>query len=172
LGANPMYYMDNEGSARAGGSFGLVPSGFFYQNMLTISRMHEDYTMKTVNEKEHRAYPEVSEGYVRAVGHLSRGPYTVFARMLLPAVGKAAMKTAHQQFFLDATDVGCAIERYRLAKGGLPPAVQDLVPSHINAIPKDIINGQPLKYKTMAKADTFYIRWDGMGRMKAVRWSG
>src|SRR5262249_51319830 len=150
--ANPMYYLDNDaGRSSSAGGFGLLPGGFFYQNMLTISRMHDEYTVRAVNEKEHRVYPEMADHYLQAVQKLPRGPYTIFARMLLPAVGKAVSKSARQQFYVDATRAGCAIERFRLAKGGLPQSLEELVLGYLKAIPTDLIDGKTLKYKPDGK---------------------
>ena len=143
-----MYYLeDNDVGSESAGSFGLMPSGWFYQNMLTISRMHTEYTLAAVDEKAHRIYPAISEKGTQRVAGLSRGPYTVFARMLLPALEKAVQKSARMQTYLDATRVGCGVERYRLANGKLPETLDALAPRYISVIPNDVIDGKPLKYR-------------------------
>jgi hypothetical protein len=43
--------------------------------------------------------------------------------------------------------VACALERYRRANGQFPATVAALAPKFISALPHDVINGQPLKYR-------------------------
>jgi len=49
------------------------------------------------------------------------------------------------------SEVGCAMERFRLAKGSWPETLQDLVPTYLSAVPLDPIDGEPLR---MAKVPT------------------
>jgi hypothetical protein len=171
--ANPMYYLENDaGSAGIAGNFGLMPSGFFYQNMLTISRMHGEYTLKAVKEKEHRVYPELADGYIRSVEKLGRGPYTIFARMLLPAVEKAVSKSARHQFYTDAGRLSCAIERYRMANGALPGNLNELAPKYINAIPTDVIDGEPLRHKLDSAGSyrLYSVGWNGTDEGGELAW--
>ena len=163
MNAKSLGYMDDDGRARSAGGFGFMASGFFYQNMLTISRMHDEYTLNAVNQKEHRVHPEFCDHFVAAVEKLPRTPYTLFARMLLPAVEKAVPKSARMQFYLDAARVGCAIERYRLANGRLPQTLQELSPAYLTSLPNDLMDGRPLKYKPDDKSGyiLYSVGWNG-----------
>ncbi len=49
-----------------------------------------------------------------------------------------------------------AIERYRLAQGGLPNALDDLVPIYLDAVPVDPFDGQPLRYRLLEKGYVVY----------------
>ena len=42
-----------------------------------------------------------------------------------------------------------AVERYRLAKGGLPRALSELVPDYLQAVPDDPCDGKPLRYERL-----------------------
>ena len=57
-----------------------------------------------------------------------------------------AKKTAYSQTGVNLGRVACALERFRLARGGYPPSLEALTPDWIKSIPKDIINGGPLHY--------------------------
>ncbi|MEJ2705788.1 MAG: hypothetical protein P8Z79_25400, partial [Sedimentisphaerales bacterium] len=59
-------------------------------------------------------------------------------------------RLAHQR----VTQTGLAIERYRLAKGGLPGSLKDLVPAYMRAVPLDPYDGRSLKYR---KLKTGYV---------------
>jgi hypothetical protein len=43
--------------------------------------------------------------------------------------------------------VACALELYRLTRGGYPETLDSLVPQFIENLPHDVINGQPLHYQ-------------------------
>ena len=67
--------------------------------------------------------------------------------MLFPAIGATARNIAAIQSSIDLARVACALERYRLAHGEYPEALDALAPQFIANLPHDIINGQPLHYR-------------------------
>ncbi len=144
-----MNYIANEDGASSTVMSSPLPSGWFYQNMLTISRLCQTYTLPAVDEKAHRVFPEIAEKGGQALAKLRWGPYTYFAKLLTPALGKAVLKSARMQVYLDATRVACALERYRLAKGKLPDTLEPLAPRFLAAIPADVIDGKPLRYSLL-----------------------
>jgi len=56
-------------------------------------------------------------------------------------------RSLYTQTLLDEVRAACAIERYRLAHGALPPNLDALYPEFLAAIPVDPMSGQPLHYK-------------------------
>jgi hypothetical protein len=58
--------------------------------------------------------------------------------------------------------IACALERYRLAHGQYPETPDDLVPQYLDRLPRDIINGAPLKYGRTA---------DGSFLLYSVGWN-
>jgi len=145
---NPMNYIaDSEGGSASAGNFNLMPGGWIYQNMKTISEMHQEFTLPAVDAKAHRIFPEISERGTRAVETMRTGPYTIFAKMLLPALQKSLQKSARMQTYVDDARISCALERYRLAEGKLPDTLDVLAPRFIDQIPNDVIDGKPLRYR-------------------------
>ena len=51
------------------------------------------------------------------------------------------------QTLINEGQIACALERYRLAHGGYPESLDALVPAFIQQVPRDIVNGQSLKYR-------------------------
>jgi hypothetical protein len=155
---DPFNYLGNEDGG-SGSTSGLnpYPSGWFYQNMLMISKECQEHLLDAVDDQRHRVFPAVSEQGVRAVEEMRRGPYTSFAKALLPALGKAVRKTARMQTFVDEARIAIALERYRLANGKLPDALTALVPRFLEAIPTDVVDGQPLRYRLDAEGG--YVLW-------------
>ena len=83
------------------------------------------------------------------------GPYNFIAKLLLPALSAAAMRTSRAQTWVDEGRVACAIERYRLEHQNPPDRLSELKPRFIPKIPVDLFDGRPLRYQ--AEADGSYI---------------
>ena len=73
------------------------------------------------------------------------------------------IKTAETQTGVDEVCVGCALERYRLAENHYPGALEEVTPRFAPALPKDIITGQPLKYRRLdsGKFILYSVGWNG-----------
>jgi len=128
----------------------LMPSGWFYQNMLTLSQLHQNYVLPAVDEKSHRVLPDYVqqlEAATEALGSERYHPYKLFAALLFPSLSKAIQKTARMQTYVDAGQVACALERYRLANGKYPDSLAALQPAFIQRIPNDVMDGKPLRYR-------------------------
>jgi hypothetical protein len=129
-------------------SFRLIPAGWFDQNKLSLSRMHENYLLPLVGDADqHVIRPAAIRQANAALERRGVRPYDMFSRMLLPALGGIAEKCARGQTSADLARIACALERYRLANGQFPETLEALAPKLIEKLPHDIINGQPLKYR-------------------------
>jgi len=129
----------------------LIPGGWFYQNEIVMSRMHQEINLPEVDAAKHRVYVNLPSGREDDLMNkeLFSGfpPYKIFARLLFPAVAKARMKSAYAQTVVDEAMVACALERYRLAHGEFPQTLEVLTPQFIGKIPNDVFTGGPLKYQ-------------------------
>jgi len=141
-----MGYPDAEGQGHSAGSFQPMPSGWFYQNMLTISEMYQQFCVPSVDARAHRVFPDLIDKEETALTQMRTGPYTIFAKLLLPAVQKAIIRSSRNQVTIDCVRVACALERYRLGKGNVPASLNPLVPAFLDHVPTDIIDGQPIRY--------------------------
>ena len=83
--------------------------------------------------------------------------------MLIPEVPRTAERFAHAQASVDLARVACALERYRLAHGEFPEALDVLAPKFIPALPHDVINGEPLKYRCTDGGQfvLYSVGWNG-----------
>jgi hypothetical protein len=66
------------------------------------------------------------------------------------------------QMRVNEAQIACALERYHLAKGEYPEALDALVPQFIEMLPHDIINGEPLKYRRTAEGSflLYSVGWN------------
>lgn len=70
--------------------------------------------------------------------------------MLLPAIANSFVKGAEITARVKMAETALAIERYRLAHAGtLPATLADIVPTFLDSIPTDPMDGKPLRYKKL-----------------------
>jgi hypothetical protein len=140
------------------GALRHLPSGFVYQNRKNIAVMYQDLvfpvydpTNRAVDlERNKKSAQEVSERLKSA------SLYTVFARLLFPAVERVAEKIARAQSSVDLATTACALERYRLAHQEYPPDLATLVPQFLPRVPLDVVSRRPLIYRR-AQPDRFVL---------------
>ncbi len=80
----------------------------------------------------------------------------ILSRMFLPSLHSPQVKEARAIAALRAAKIALAIERYRLAKSGLPDSPDDLVPKLLDAVPSDPFDGQSMRYKKLEKGYVVY----------------
>lgn len=125
----------------------FIPSGWIYQNQLTINRVHQEAFLPVMDSAAHRVYRDRSAALDGLPELRTRTPYNILAAMLLPALSKAAGKFAYRQASVDLARVGCALERFRLTNGRYPERLDELAPKFLARVPKDVMSGEPLRYR-------------------------
>lgn len=134
-----------------------VLGGFYYQNQLALSRLYPELAVPLVDAERHylnlsllNRYSQKTEGQLTGYH-----PYTIFAKMLIPALSSAAKRVGRAQVTIDQAVVACALERYRLAKGQYPETLDALTPPFLAKVPPDVMDGKPLRYRR--EADSTYV---------------
>jgi hypothetical protein len=141
---------DGNGGTVISSASRFVPSVWFYQNQLTLNRLYQERCLPLVDAAKHRVYVRQTREAEDVPELKSNGVYSIFARLLFPAIAKTAAKFAYGQTAVDLATVACALERHRLANGRYPEQLDLLVPRFIARIPNDVITGEPLKYRREA----------------------
>jgi len=145
-------------------AFYLGPSGWIDQSELRISRFFIQYYLPMVNVDLQTVSPtsaqKADEALRVEIGPSGRGDF--FERLLLPALSNAVKKFAFGQNAVNLTRTACALERCRLAHGEYPESLAVLSPQFIVKLPHDIINGQPLHYRSTS---------DGQFVLYSVGWN-
>jgi len=72
---------------------------------------------------------------------------TPFTRIALSGIDNIPKRTCFVQAEIDAALTACAIERYRLVHGALPPTLDALCPEFLSKPTPDLITGEPLHYQ-------------------------
>jgi len=132
----------------------LAPRGWYRWEQVNYCRLWEGYLRGGFNVAEQRVMPaQMVSNSRRVQAELGDNPlaillhHRVFAKMLMPSMEKVVLRTATGQTVAQFAALGCALERYRLAKGQFPEQLGELVPQFVPSLPNDIITGQPYKYR-------------------------
>ena len=85
-----------------------------------------------------------------------------FAKLLMPSLSNAFAKTAFAQTGAAIAATACALEKCHRATGRFPESLDALNPQFIDKIPRDLIDGQPLRYHRTADGGyiLYSIGWD------------
>jgi hypothetical protein len=158
----------NSGSPDDLSSVGLrfMPRGWIYQNKLTVNRMFMETTLPMVDLKARRVFPEKSAAEEASLKSMRTTPYNVFCGLLFPALARGTQRAATLQTAVDHARIACAIERHRLAKGGLPETLGDLTmlpAAFLERLPRDVVTGGPIQYRREpgGRFILWSVGWDG-----------
>jgi hypothetical protein len=131
-----------------------APSGWFYFEKLNYVRNFERFVLPVVDANGHRILPGMALVADDHLGALAKAHWPglllrhqLLSPLLFPNVSTMTRKFAFQQTGADTASIACALERYRLANGQFPQSLDALLPQFIAKLPRDVINGQPLKYR-------------------------
>lgn len=153
----------------------LIPQGWSYQNMLTAEDVYSSLIV-SLDPTNQIVFPDRENShesqFETRLSHWS--PYSFILRMVIPNFSKTCRTTALNQTKVNQTLIACALERYRLAHGEYPQTLDALVPEFIDAIPHDVIGGQPPHYSRNADGSflLYSIGWDQLDHhgLKGTDW--
>jgi len=146
------------------GLYSLAPRGWAYQAMATVARLDQDL-LDSVDGTSRVVYPEKMEDAESAAQALLQrtGPTTFLASTIHPSFTHAWAVMARNQTLANHALIACALERYRLAHSRYPDRLEQLVPSFATRIPRDVIHGEPLRYR---------LEENGRFLLYSVGWNG
>jgi hypothetical protein len=149
--------MEDGGSENSLG-WGLIPRAWLLQNQAYHSRV-----MDQVVDALQRCDPErgiAAKGSIWETERIDQTvfdtanrrfhPYRILTHMLLPGLAKVHAKADRSLTTSRLAITVAGLERHRLATGGYPKALGDLVPKWVPAVPLDPMDGQPLRYRLNA----------------------
>jgi len=126
----------------------VAPRGWYYQNMAVAAKLEQkplagfDLPNDLIRPEAARIGNAEVETTLR---HWS--PWHLWAAIAVPNAFKAMQTTAYNQNLVNEAQIVCALERYHLAHGEYPASLEALRPQYCDALPHDLIGGQPLHYQ-------------------------
>lgn len=144
--------VNQKGHVQTGGFEGfvlsLVPEGWIDQNLAFFANIEQvmiesvDPKRSDIEPRKISALPSVLEAAVT-----TRSPYRLLAAIAVPNFIKAGITMARNHVLVLQGRTACALERYRLAHGEYPSALDALSPKFMSATPPDPIGGKPFRYR-------------------------
>lgn len=122
----------------------LTPRGWFYQNKLSASRFFLEKVVPLCDPKQQRVYPALSRANSTFLENLPVRPENFATKRLTVFISPS--RFARAQTHIDLARLACGLERYNIAHGHFPETLDALVPRFVMQLPRDVIDGQPLKY--------------------------
>ena len=127
------------------------PEGWFYQEQVTYHRLYDERVLAGFDADTGHVQPSVIEKNREALERELKGSvfwhHTAFSRLIFGNVMKTFQSAAFRQDRANQAVAACALERYRLANGKYPEAMDALTPRFVDKPPLDVCNGQSLKYR-------------------------
>jgi hypothetical protein len=80
----------------------------------------------------------------------------IILHMIMPALSRVTTIDIRTIAQLRTAQIGLAIERYRLATGSLPETLAELLPTYLDAVPKEPFDGKDLRYKKLEAGFVVY----------------
>jgi hypothetical protein len=156
------------GTAPAGRTTGallsLYPSGWLRLSQTRANRYCDEMLVRVAQEPprifSERPVPSWPQDLSK-VGLLERVRYLLFLTMA-PALNEVERSYGYAQTLLDQTRLGCALERHRLAHGSFPVTLDELAPTQLPALPRDVMTGAPFRYR---------VNEDGGYSLYSVAWN-
>jgi hypothetical protein len=124
-----------------------------------MSRDHASFLdlIGNVIEATKSPYPEMLKKVSEVHDQVTLLPRSrVITRYMLGTILIPFSKAVRCVAQIRTAEIATALERCRLANRRLPETLQELVPTYLSAIPTDPFDGQPMRYKRLAKGYIVY----------------
>ena len=141
---------------------GLCPRGWGYQHV--AARLNLDFgRLACIDPGNQLILPDKVVAANKQARALDTGAYTFAPSLEQVGFGRACQNTAHSQTEINQALIACALERFRLAHGDYPENLETLVPQFLDAVPHDVIGGQPFHYRRGPQAAfvLYSVGWNG-----------
>lgn len=143
----------------------FAPRGWVKDSMVLAAQLHQT-SIDTYDPVHRLIIPSKSEEMARSTEQLLHhwSPRTCLAALAVPNFTRAWSSAARSEDIAKEALIACALERYRLSKGGLPNKLEELVPQFLDSIPQDVIVGSCFRYAPLEN-DRFLLYSPGWNQV-------
>lgn len=131
----------------------FYPSGWFRESQVKMNEFFDRRLVQIDPAQGRFAVSATSDDDLLAIrqgGFLDRRRY-MLAALLLPALNTLEVKYAVNHTTAQQTRTACALELFRRAHGTFPERLEELAPGTLEALPRDVIDGAPMRYRRTAE---------------------
>lgn len=102
-------------------------------------------------------YARIEHEFVAAIDSFVGKRVHALTASIAPTISRASVIDLRARNDVQLVRIGLAVERYRAANGRNPATLRDLVPTYIDAVPNDLLDGKPFRYRVLA--DGGFVVW-------------
>ena len=128
-------------------TYSLYPTGWFYRSKVRSNQFFDEMLARFEPGQRRwfgeRAVPSSPE-HIKDMPTKMR--YMIFM-IATPALEQVEKKFVQVATVTDHARLACSLERFRLARGAYPETLAALAPEFIPAVPAEIVNGEPYRYR-------------------------
>ena len=149
-----------------------LPRGWYVQNATLGSRLQQEYMIDPFDPASHRVDVARAKEFAQVMAKLPLSPDTFIVKETLPVFTSVALKFGQTQTAVDEAAAACALERYYLDHQAYPDRLETLVPTYLDRVPNDVIDGAPLRYRrtTDGRYLLYSIGWDCRDDGGSIEW--
>ena len=149
-----------------------LPRGWFEQNAALACRCLQTCGIDNVDPVHLLVPPARSREGDRQIQTIPIWLTTILARTSVAPFGSLALKAAQFQTIVHQAVAACALEKYALDHQTYPAALAALVPSYLDRVPDDVIDGAPMRYCLMVdgRYKLWSVGWNGSDEGGAIAW--
>ena len=149
-----------------------LPRGWYAQNATLGSRLQQEYMIDPFDPVGHRVDVARAKEFTQVMAKLPLRPGTFMVKEVLPSFEGLALKFAQTQAAIDEAAAACALERYYLDHHAYPARLEALVPTYLDRVPNDVIDGAALRYRrtTDGRYLLYSIGWDCRDDGGGIEW--
>ena len=125
----------------------LYPTGWFYQSKVRANHFYDELLTR-IDPVQRRFFGE--RPVPSSAAHITSIPGRIYYLLLsiaTPVFETVERRCVQSATLTDHTRLACALERFRLARGTFPDALSELAPEFLPAVPAEIVNGEPYRYR-------------------------
>jgi hypothetical protein len=141
----------------------LAPKGWTYQNMTAIASM-EQWTLDGFDRTGRTIHPPTVDEANRNVQATMEetSAYTFVAAQVMANTVRATITMSRNEDQARMGVIACALERHKIEKGSYPNELKALIPKFVAELPRDVINGQPFRYRLNPDGNylLYSVGWD------------
>jgi hypothetical protein len=125
----------------------LPQNALLYQNQVWQNRWLQELVLPVFDASTGRVYPRRQAAAEEIQRQTQTTPYNFLAKLALPVYPSISMRTAATEVVLREAIVACALERFRLKRGGYPETLRELLPDYLSQPVQDIFSDEALLYR-------------------------
>jgi hypothetical protein len=125
----------------------LPQNALLYQNQVWQNRWLQELVLPVFDASTGRVYPRRQAAAEEIQRQTQTTPYNFLAKLTLSIYPSISVRTAATEVALREAVVACALERFRLKRGGYPETLRELLPDYLSEPVQDIFSDEALLYR-------------------------